>query len=57
MFFYDKLKENEFNLVDRKLSLHIGFQTVTERAKNRRNLFLKSFNTSSVDEEEEAEEA
>ena len=56
MFFYDKLKENEFNLVDRKLSLHIGFQTVTERAKNRRNLFLKSFNTSSVDEEEEAEE-
>ena len=45
-FFYDRVKENVYNYVDRKLSQHIGFQTVTEKAKKRKMLILKSYEDS-----------
>ena len=53
MFFYDKIKENEYNLVDRKMNNHIGFQTVTEKAKERKNLLCQTYKNSSDDDEEE----
>ena len=55
LFFYDKIKENDFNLVDRKLNKHIGFQTVTNRAKDRNNIICKTYNHSKEEEEEEDE--
>ena len=56
LFFYDKDKDNKYHLLDRKLNLHIGFQTVSDKAKQRKNLIIKSFNTEEKNEEEEEEE-
>ena len=53
MFFYNKIKENEYILVDRKLNNHIGFQTVTDKAKERKNLFCQTYKSSSDDDEED----
>ena len=56
LFFYDRIKENVYNILDRKLNLHIGFQTVSEKAKTRRNLIKESYNHSYQDYEENEEE-
>ena len=55
LFFYDKLKDNSFQRLERKLSLHIGFQVVCERAKQRKSMIKASYNDS-LKEFEEAEE-
>ena len=55
-FFYDKVKENTFNYVDRKLSQHIGFQTVTEKSKRRKALIVRTYEDSLKEFEETPED-
>ena len=58
LFFYDKAKDNTFHILERKLNLHIGFQTVSEKSKTRKNLIKKSYDETlkELEEEEENEE-
>ena len=55
-FIYDKTQGNNFKRLERKLNLHIGFQEVSEKAKQRKQLINKSFNDEMKDLNEEAEE-
>ena len=58
LFFYDKINSNAYNIADRKLSQHIGFQDCTEKAKTRKKLIkqtyvniMKEYDESGEDEE------
>ena len=53
LFFYDRGKDNLFNMVDRKLNTHIGLQEVTEKSKKRRNLIIETYTNSLKEYEEE----
>ena len=57
-FIYDKIQENNFKRLERKLNVHIGFQDFTNKAKQRKQLIQKSFNDEmkDLDEDEEDEE-
>ena len=55
-FFYDKVKENVFNYVDRKLNQHIGFQAVTEKSKKRKLLIMRTYEDSLKEYEDGPEE-
>ncbi len=55
---YDKIKDKGYNIVDRKLDLHIGFQDLTQSSKDRKNLIkstydnlMKEFNDTEGNEE------
>ena len=54
-FFYDRLKDNSFLRIERKLNLHIGFQVVNEKAKQRKKM-IESTYSDSVKEYKQAEE-
>ena len=56
LFFYDKSKDNTYHLIDRKLNNHIGFQTVSDRSKQRKNMIQKSYADSKKELQEEEEE-
>ena len=43
LFLFDKIKENEYKLFDRKLNLHIGFQDSTEVSKERKNAIKRTY--------------
>ena len=60
LFMYDKIKDKGYNIVDRKLDLHIGFQDLTQSSKDRKNLIkstydnlMKEFNDTEGNEEME----
>ena len=59
LFFYDKAKDNSFHLLERKLNLHIGFQAVSEKSKQRKNLIKKSYadTLKELEEDEENEDS
>ena len=59
LFFYDLVDGNTFNIVERKLDNHIGFQDVTEESKKRKNLIKTTYLNSvkEFQEEEDEEEA
>ena len=54
-FVYDKIQENNFKRLERKLNRHIGFQIFSEKAKQRKQLIKQSFkdDMNSINEEEE----
>ena len=43
LFFYDKVNHYVYNIVERKLNLHIGFQDCTEKAKNRKKIIKRAY--------------
>ena len=56
LFFYDKLKDESYSILERKLNTHIGFQAVSEKSKFRKQLIKQSFIDSQKEYEEFKEE-
>ena len=52
LFFYNKVKDNGFNIIKRKLDKHIGFQDVTEKSKIRHDMITATFVSSKSDYEQ-----
>ena len=53
LFFYDKTKDDKFNLVERKLNKHIGFQEVSNKAKERKKALKDLYKESLKELDEE----
>ena len=56
LFFYDKTKDEKYNILERKLNQHIGFQTVSEKSKYRKKLVVQTFNESKREKKEDDDE-
>ena len=51
-FFYDKKKDNTYTRLERKLNLHIGFQEISDKAKQRKRLIKQTYQDSLNEVEE-----